>query len=187
VGLYTVILAAGLGTRMKSSTSKVLHTINGKPIISYVFEAARALKPLQIVSLIARKATAYRKHSGRESYICSPEGTQRYCRRAENCFQETCGIENWQRNGPDPERRYASGKPADLQHWLQSISQEESLRSSLYRGGDHAYGRIVRDGDNLTSIVEDKDATRNRKQFLKSTVASMLWSLRYSLFLERST
>jgi bifunctional UDP-N-acetylglucosamine pyrophosphorylase/glucosamine-1-phosphate N-acetyltransferase len=36
-----VILAAGLGTRMKSRTPKVLHPICGRPMLAYVIDAAR--------------------------------------------------------------------------------------------------------------------------------------------------
>lgn len=36
----TIILAAGKGTRMKSDLPKVLHEINGKPLVQYVVESA---------------------------------------------------------------------------------------------------------------------------------------------------
>ena len=38
-----VILAAGLGTRMKSEGAKVLHHIMGKPMITYVMKTAQEL------------------------------------------------------------------------------------------------------------------------------------------------
>lgn len=37
-GICAVILAAGEGTRMRSSLSKVLHSLAGKPVVSYVAE-----------------------------------------------------------------------------------------------------------------------------------------------------
>jgi bifunctional UDP-N-acetylglucosamine pyrophosphorylase / glucosamine-1-phosphate N-acetyltransferase len=37
-----VVLAAGLGTRMKSGTPKVLHPLLGRPMLAYVLDAARA-------------------------------------------------------------------------------------------------------------------------------------------------
>ena len=40
-----IILAAGKGSRMKSSTPKVLHQIGGKAMISHVVETALTLKP----------------------------------------------------------------------------------------------------------------------------------------------
>jgi len=36
-----IILAAGMGTRMKSTKAKVLHEILGKPMILYVVETAK--------------------------------------------------------------------------------------------------------------------------------------------------
>lgn len=47
-----VILAAGRGTRMKSDTPKVMHTILGKPMISYVIDSVRAagLKDIILVA-----------------------------------------------------------------------------------------------------------------------------------------
>ncbi len=47
-----IILAAGLGTRMKSHKPKVLHEILGKPMVIYVVETARqvAREPLIVVS-----------------------------------------------------------------------------------------------------------------------------------------
>jgi len=38
--MEVVILAAGKGTRMNSSTPKVLHTIGGKPMLAHAIEAA---------------------------------------------------------------------------------------------------------------------------------------------------
>ena len=37
-----VVLAAGLGTRMKSNSPKVLHELCGRPMLAYVLDAARA-------------------------------------------------------------------------------------------------------------------------------------------------
>ena len=48
-----VVLAAGLGTRMKSRTPKVLHPLCGRPMLAYVIDAARAAtgqKPLVVYS-----------------------------------------------------------------------------------------------------------------------------------------
>ncbi len=40
-GVVAVVLAAGLGTRMKSRTPKLLHELCGRPMVGYVVEAAR--------------------------------------------------------------------------------------------------------------------------------------------------
>ncbi len=47
--LAVVILAAGLGTRMKSDVPKVLHEVCGRPLLAYVLDAAHDLAPDRIV------------------------------------------------------------------------------------------------------------------------------------------
>ena len=47
--LAVVVLAAGLGTRMKSDLPKVLHPICGRPLLAYVLDAAASLRPARLV------------------------------------------------------------------------------------------------------------------------------------------
>ena len=47
-----IILAAGEGTRMKSPLPKVLHPVNGRPLVTHVLDAAHALglgRPVVVV------------------------------------------------------------------------------------------------------------------------------------------
>jgi bifunctional UDP-N-acetylglucosamine pyrophosphorylase/glucosamine-1-phosphate N-acetyltransferase len=47
-----VVLAAGEGTRMKSSTPKVLHEIGGRSLIGHAVQAAAALEPEHLVVVV---------------------------------------------------------------------------------------------------------------------------------------
>jgi len=47
--LAVVVMAAGLGTRMKSDLPKVLHPICGRPLLAYVLDAAALLEPARLV------------------------------------------------------------------------------------------------------------------------------------------
>ena len=47
--MNVVILAAGMGKRMRSDLPKVLHTLAGKPLLAHVVDAARSLGPGRIV------------------------------------------------------------------------------------------------------------------------------------------
>ncbi len=49
MGLSVVILAAGMGKRMKSDLPKVLHPIAGKPMVKHVIAAANNLNPNKVV------------------------------------------------------------------------------------------------------------------------------------------
>jgi bifunctional UDP-N-acetylglucosamine pyrophosphorylase/glucosamine-1-phosphate N-acetyltransferase len=49
-------MAAGLGTRMKSNLAKVLHKIDGRPLINHVCETALTLKPRRIYVVVGHQA-----------------------------------------------------------------------------------------------------------------------------------
>jgi UDP-N-acetylglucosamine diphosphorylase/glucosamine-1-phosphate N-acetyltransferase len=56
-----VILAAGLGTRMKSNKAKVLHEVCGKPMITYVAETARKIAGNNVVLVVGNQADKVRR------------------------------------------------------------------------------------------------------------------------------
>ncbi len=51
-----IILAAGLGTRMKSNKAKVLHEIQNRPMILYVVETARKIVGDDIIVVVGNQA-----------------------------------------------------------------------------------------------------------------------------------
>ena len=54
--LSIIILAAGQGTRMRSSLPKVLHELGGRPLLAHVIETARALESADIHVVIGHGA-----------------------------------------------------------------------------------------------------------------------------------
>ncbi len=55
-----IVLAAGRGTRMKSSHPKVLHTVCGRPMVAYITAVARALDPTRIAVVVGHGADSVR-------------------------------------------------------------------------------------------------------------------------------
>ncbi len=53
--LTVIVLAAGGGTRMKSKTPKVLHSIGGRSMIGHVLAAVRVLEPARVVTVIGHQ------------------------------------------------------------------------------------------------------------------------------------
>src|SRR5256886_9857255 len=47
--LDVIVLAAGLGKRMRSDLPKVLHSLAGRPLLAHVLDTARALAPRKII------------------------------------------------------------------------------------------------------------------------------------------
>ncbi|MDR0356566.1 MAG: NTP transferase domain-containing protein [Deltaproteobacteria bacterium] len=52
LGPLAIILAAGRGTRMKSSVPKVVHRLMGRPIVAHCVNAAKYLNPSKIVLVV---------------------------------------------------------------------------------------------------------------------------------------
>src|SRR5882672_4415111 len=70
-----IVLAAGLGTRMKSAWAKVLHRLNGRPLIAYPLAALRSIGVEPIVVVVGYQAEAVQQ-------ACAPYGV-RFARQAE--------------------------------------------------------------------------------------------------------
>lgn len=162
--LATVTLAAGLGTRMKSSIPKILHTIFDKPIIQYVIESLLQLSPEKSVIVVS---------SGAETAINSLKE-----------YPITLAIQKEQKGTADALKAGAAElegfdgvvlvvngdtpliTSALLQNFLlchQENSEDISILSFI-AGGSHCYGRIIRSGDNVTGIIEDRDADEEQKR-----------------------
>src|SRR5690606_24647522 len=60
--LNIVILAAGMGKRMKSELPKVLHGLAGKPMLTHVIEASQRLEPAAIVIVVGHGADQIQQH-----------------------------------------------------------------------------------------------------------------------------
>ncbi len=59
--IAAVILAAGMGTRMKSDNAKVLHQLNGRSMILYVIDSVRKLAGENLIIVIGHQAETVRK------------------------------------------------------------------------------------------------------------------------------
>lgn len=56
MNLAAVIMAAGMGTRMRSKTPKVLHPILGRPLLSHILAATKPLQPAETVVIVGHEA-----------------------------------------------------------------------------------------------------------------------------------
>jgi bifunctional UDP-N-acetylglucosamine pyrophosphorylase/glucosamine-1-phosphate N-acetyltransferase len=56
--LAVIVLAAGLGSRMKSAKPKVLHAVGGRPLIGHIAAELAALQPAKVVLVVGPGDTA---------------------------------------------------------------------------------------------------------------------------------
>ena len=59
--IAVIILAAGLGTRMKSNKAKVLHEVCGKPMVRYVVETSSRVAGNDVVLVVGHQADKVRE------------------------------------------------------------------------------------------------------------------------------
>ncbi len=55
-GIYAIVLAAGEGTRMRSSLVKVLHPLWGRPMLHYVLDLCQGLPLKGIIVIVGHQA-----------------------------------------------------------------------------------------------------------------------------------
>lgn len=154
-----IVLAAGLGTRMRSRRPKLLHPLCGRPMLAYVVDAARAAtgtRPLVVTS----PATAdVRDAFGDEvgwALQEEPRGTGDAVRAALAVLGEEA-LEIVVLSGDTP--LVAAETVAALA--AQRRTEGAVICLATLRPEEAAgYGRIVRDRQGVARIVEDKDATK---------------------------
>lgn len=156
---YAVILAAGQGTRMKSSLYKVLHTVCGKPMVQHVLDQVSKLELTKIVTVVGHGAELVKSELGNSSeYALQSEqlGT------AHAVMQAATFLENEEGTtivicGDTP--LITSETMSDL---LAHHKETNAKATILTAKADDptGYGRIVRNAEgSVEKIVEHKDAT----------------------------
>lgn len=165
--LEVIILAAGLGTRMKSSTIKILHRAAGRPIVDYVLDLAAGLCPVPPVMVIGHQRDAVQQSVGdRARYAIQEEqlGTGHAVLQAASVLEQS-GVHGKRvliLSGDVPLTR-----PETLRRLLDVHTRAGNALTLLTMElSDPAmYGRIVRDSEgNVVRIVEAKDASEEEKR-----------------------
>jgi len=174
-----IVLAAGLSTRMKSKTPKVLHPVAGRPLVAHILQTVRAVGARPLVVLSQESAPA------RELF---DEGTrvaiQDVARGTGDAVRVALAAANGDRGvafivyGDTPLLR-----PETLTRMRALVRQRDAPLVLLAGevGTDNAYGRVVRDerGD-VARIVETRLATSEEKQLKESNLGA------YAADLDRS-
>ncbi|MFZ5434026.1 MAG: NTP transferase domain-containing protein [Calditrichota bacterium] len=163
--LAIVILAAGKGTRMESDLPKVLHRVNGKPLIEYVLDTAESLNPDRIVAIVGHQRDLVCKQLNNkelEFVIQEPQlGTGHAVQQAEPVLVDFDG-EVIVLSGDVPLLR------TDTLKKLQAVHRNVQANATVLSTTAHdpkAYGRIVRnDRGEFERIVEEREASDEERK-----------------------
>lgn len=154
-----IILAAGLGTRMRTNRAKVLHQLGGKPLIAYPLEALRRISADPIVVVVGYQADAVRE-------ACAPYGASFVLQREQRGTGHAVRMAASALRGFDGDLLLVNGDlpfvRADSFRALVRAHRRRKAAVSLLTAeidDPSGFGRIVRADGHVTAIVEDKDAT----------------------------
>ncbi len=160
-----VILAAGKGARMHSDLPKVLHVLNGKPMIHHVLQTAKTLSPQRIIVVVGYRHDQVRAaltHEALEFAMQDPQlGTAHALMQTQPLLRTF-----------DENLLVLSGDvplitPATLSALFAAHEKTDAAATLLTATLDNpaGYGRILRDAQGIIScIVEEKDASPEVKK-----------------------
>ncbi len=167
-----VIMAAGKGTRMKSRLPKVLHQLAGRALLQHVVDTAATLQARRIVVITghgAMEVESVLAQSAAKSDSNSQGFDLKFVRQEP---QNGTGHAVQQAVPALPDDGIVVVLSGDV-----PLTQPDTLRDLIAAcGGDKlalltlefanpaGYGRVVRDGNKVLAIVEQKDATDAQRQ-----------------------
>ncbi len=160
--IYSIILAAGEGKRMKSKTAKPLMPVCGKPIIDYVLSATDEVGTDKNIVVIGHKADDIKAHleeSVTYAYQLEQKGTGHAVMQGIEPIKDEDGIV-MVLCGDTPLIKGDELKTALNSH---VESGRAATVITAITPNPFGYGRVIRDGENLSRIVEQKDATEQEK------------------------
>ncbi|MDX2413232.1 MAG: bifunctional UDP-N-acetylglucosamine diphosphorylase/glucosamine-1-phosphate N-acetyltransferase GlmU [Woeseiaceae bacterium] len=154
--LSVIILAAGQGTRMRSDLPKVLQPLAGKPLLAHVLDTAQQLGADDVCVVYG--------HGGDTVPGRFPGKELRWSLQAQQ-LGTGHAVQQGMPETPDENRVLIlfGDVPlltaATLERLLKQTPDNELAVLSVDMDDPSGYGRIVRDGEHVVGLVEQKDAS----------------------------
>lgn len=160
-----IILAAGKGTRMQSPLAKVMHTVLGKPMLSYSIACAKRVGSEKIVAVVGHQAETV-KDTMKDICIEFADqteqlGTGHAVLTARDHFRDYHGT-ILILCGDVPLLNPATVEALKAYHLSEGATV--TVLTTILEN-PQGYGRIIKDADqNILKIVEEKDASAEEKK-----------------------
>ena len=164
-------MAAGLGTRMKSNVVKVLHALDGRPLISHVCRSALALNPRKVVVIVGHQAEEVRAIL-EDEFASDHERIAFVYQREQRGTGDAVIAAESELRGDDRTVLVLSGdvpliRPGTLTKLIEAHDAAKATCTllSVRLENPTGYGRVMRDdAGNFVKIVEQKDANDEERK-----------------------
>ena len=161
---HVLVLAAGKGTRMKSSRPKVLHSVAGRPLLDYVLATASSLRPDSLAVVVGHKADEVTEHVARAGHArCITQepqlGTAHAVLQAEPLLRNATGTLVLL-SGDVP---LLLPRTLDALRAAHASSGAAATVLTATLDAPTGYGRIVREHGAIARIVEERDASPEQR------------------------
>lgn len=162
MGLKTLILAAGKGTRMKSELPKVLHRVNGKPMLHKILEVVNTLNPEENILIVGYQKEEILKSLPGICYVVQEEqlGTGHAILQAKDVLKDYSG-DIMVLYGDTPLLRQETLE--SLYEYHKEHKASTTVLTAVYEN-PFGYGRIIKQDGNVLGIVEEKEANEEQKR-----------------------
>ena len=160
--LTVLVLAAGLGKRMRSRTAKLLHPLWGRPLVVWVFDALQPLDPRRQIAVLGHQAGAVRDalaaYPIEEVLQEEQRGTGHAVLVARSLLDRDGDLLVLNADLPLLRAEVLSA-------FLAAHRQAGATLSLLttHPADPTGYGRVVRSGDQVMRIVEESDAGEDER------------------------
>lgn len=156
-----IVLAAGGGTRMKSATSKLLHRIGGHSLLSYAVQAAEEILPEDLVVVIGHEREQVAAHLDDIAPRCrtAVQAEQRGTGHAVQCGLSELGEVNGEIVVTYGDVPLLTGETLAALVEAHRANHDAVTVLTAQVANPAGYGRIIRDGDQVSRIVEHRDAS----------------------------
>jgi bifunctional UDP-N-acetylglucosamine pyrophosphorylase / glucosamine-1-phosphate N-acetyltransferase len=165
------ILAAGMGTRMRSSRPKVMQKLAGRPLLAHLLDTVDLLKPSRIHIVVGEGSDLVQA-------AFPGAGNVNWVMQAERLGTGHAVLQAAEHFSPDSHMVILLGDAPLLSiGTLTGLTQLDCDLGVLTVDMDDPrnYGRIIRDSDgNLTAIVEERDATDDQKLVREINTGAMV-------------
>jgi len=169
--LSVIILAAGQGTRMRSDLPKVLQPLAGKPLLGHVLATAQALGADDVCVVYG--------HGGETVPAAFANEDLRWALQAEQ-YGTGHAVQQAMPDTPDGNQVMILFGDVPLlmaptlQRLVDQTKADELAVLSVDMDDPTGYGRVVRDGNKVVAIVEQKDATAEEQSIAEINTGVML-------------